>query len=72
MINYDDVKKGKHNENNSNLPYIPDHPYRMLVIGGSWSGKANALLNLKKRQDEMIIIMSVIDKIYLYVKDQIK
>ena len=48
MINYDDVKKGKHNENNSNLPYIPDHPYRMLVIGGSWSGKANALLNLKK------------------------
>ena len=26
--------------------YIPDHPYRILIIGGSGSGKANVLLNL--------------------------
>ena len=33
-----------------------------FVIGGSGSGKTNALLNLIKEQDD-------IDKIYLYAKD---
>ena len=42
--------------------HIPDHPYRILIIGGSVSGKTNALLNLIKEQDD-------IDKIYLYTKD---
>ena len=32
-------------------PYIPDHPYRMLIIRGSGSGKTSALLNLIKEQD---------------------
>ena len=45
-----------------NATYIPDHPYRILIIGGSGSAKTNALLNLIKEQDD-------IDKIYLYVKD---
>ena len=44
------------------MSYIPDHPYRVLIIGGSGSGKTNALLNLIKEQDD-------IDKIYLYAKD---
>ena len=35
--------KTKHNKN---WPYIPDHPYR-IIIGGSGSGKTNLLLNLK-------------------------
>ena len=43
-------------------PYIPDHPYRILIIGGSGSGKANVLLNLMKHQ------RSDIGKTYLYVK----
>ena len=43
-------------------PYIPDHPYRKLIIGGSASGKTNALLNLINNQPD-------IDKIYLYAKD---
>ena len=34
---------------NSNWPYTPDHPYRILIIGGSGSGKTNALLNLIKK-----------------------
>ena len=38
------------------------HPYRALIIGGSESGKTNALLNLIKEQDD-------IDKIYLYARD---
>ena len=44
------------------MSYIPDHPYRVLIIGGSGSGKTNALLNLIKEQDD-------IDKMYLYAKD---
>ena len=45
------------------MAYIPDHPYRMLIIEGSGSGKANALSNLINNQPD-------IDKIYLYAKDQ--
>ena len=37
----------------------------MLIIGGSWSRKTNALLNLIKQQDSD----SLIDNIYLYAKD---
>ena len=40
-------------------PYIPDHPDRILIIGGSGSGKTNILLNLISEQND-------IDKIYLY------
>ena len=32
---------------NPNWPYIPDHPYRILIIGGSELDKTNMLLNLK-------------------------
>ena len=48
--------------NNEKWPYIPDHSYRIIIIGGFESGKTNALLNLIKEQD-------VIDKIYLYARD---
>ena len=44
------------------LPFIPDQTYRILIIGGSWSGKTNALLNLISQHDD-------IDKFYLYTKD---
>ena len=47
---------------NSNWPYIPDHPYRILIFGGSGSGKTNVLLNLIKHQRPDI------GKIYLYLK----
>ena len=33
-------------EHNPNWPEIPDHAYRMLIVGGSGSGKTNAFLNL--------------------------
>ena len=29
-------------EHKPNWPQIPDHPYRILIIGGSGSGKANS------------------------------
>ena len=41
-----------------NWPEIPAHPYRILIVGGSGSGKTNALLNLKNHEPD-------IDKIYL-------
>ena len=48
-------------ENNLIWPYIPDHPYRILIIGGSGSGKTNALLNLINNQPD-------IDKIKIHKK----
>ena len=63
MINFDDCTNENIIEHNSKWPYIPDHPYRILIIGGSGSGKTNALLNLINNQLD-------IDKIYLYAKDQ--
>ena len=47
---------------NPNWPYIPDHPYRILIIGGSGSEKINILLKLINQQP-------AIHKIHLYVKD---
>ena len=51
MNNYNESVEINHN---SNWPYIPDHPYRILVIGDSGSGKTNVLLNLIKRQRPVI------------------
>ena len=47
---------------NLNWPQTPDHPCRILKVGGSGSGKTNALLNLISNQLD-------IDKIYFYAKD---
>ena len=46
MINFDDVIKENMKEHNPNLLQIPDHPYRILMIRGSGSGKTNLLFNL--------------------------
>ena len=62
MINFDDYTNENIIEHNSKWPYIRDHPYRILIIGGSGSGKTNALLNLINNQPD-------IDKTYLHAKD---
>ena len=66
MINLDKIVNAnnekcneKHNEKQL---YIPDHPYRTLIIGGSGSGKTNTLLHLINEKKEF-------DKIYLNAKD---
>ena len=61
MINSDNSTNENKTEHNLNWPYIPDHPYRILIVGGSGPGKTNALLNLINNQPD-------IHKIYLYAK----
>ena len=46
MINLDDITNENNQEHNEKWQYIPDHMYRILIVGGSGSGKTNALLNL--------------------------
>ena len=62
MINFDDSTNKNKTEHNLKWPYIPDNPYRILIVRGSGSGKTNALLNLIDNQPD-------IDKIYFYAKD---
>ena len=57
ILNVDNITNENNKEHKEKWPYIPDHPYRILIIGGSVS-----LLNLISQQDD-------IDKIYLYAKD---
>ena len=55
MINFHDVTKKKHN---TNWPEIPDHSKKILITGGSGSGKTNLLFNLINQQPHT-------DKFYL-------
>ena len=61
MINFDDVTKENIKKHNSNWPQIPNHPYRISIIGKYGSGKTNSLFNIISQQPD-------IDKIHLYAK----
>ena len=52
MFNFDYITKEDIKKYYSNSPEIPGHPYRILVIGGSGSGKTNALLSLIKHKPD--------------------
>ena len=65
MINYDDVTKW--NLNKHNRLRISNHPYRILVNGGSGSKKIYTLINLTKEQYDDDY--SITNKIYLHAKD---
>ena len=52
-------------EHNENWSQIPNHPYRILIIGGSGFGKRNGLLDL-------INYKLYTDKRVLYAKDSCK
>ena len=58
MINFDEYTNENKVNHNPNWPYIPDHPYIILIIEGSGSGKTNMLLNLINNQPD-------IDKIFV-------
>ena len=54
MIISDNYTNENNREHNSMWPYIPDQPYRILIIGGSGSGETNALLNFINNQQILI------------------
>ena len=62
MFNFDYITKEDIKEHNPNWADVHDHPYKILIVGGSGSGKTNGLLNLINHEPD-------IDKIYLYAKD---
>ena len=65
MFNFDYITKENIKEHNPNWPEIPVHVYRILIAGGSGSGRTSALLNLINNEPD-------IDESYLYVKDPSK
>ena len=65
MVNFDDYTDENKPKHDLKWPYIPDHAYRILILGGSGSGKTNPLLNLINNQPD-------IDRIYLYAKSVCK
>ena len=63
MINCEDVTNKNIDIHNLNYPQIPNHLYKILIIGDSGSGTINTLLNLIKQLDNDDYSI-----IYLYVK----
>ena len=61
MFNFDYITKEDIKEHNPNRPEIPDYPYIILIVGGSGSGKTNALLNLINNETD-------IDKFFYMLK----
>ena len=63
MINLDSITNENNNrKHNEKWSYIPDHPYKILKIGGSGSGKTNALSNLineKKTLTKFIFMQEI-------------
>ena len=62
MNNLNSFTNKNNEKHNEKWPYIPDHLYKILIIGGSGLEKTNTLLNLIYEQND-------IDKIYLYARD---
>ena len=62
MIYSDSITNKNNKQHNEKWPYIPDHPYRIFIAGGSGSVKTKGLSNLINEQDD-------IDKVYLYERD---
>ena len=65
MLNFDYITKEDIKKRNPNLLENPDHPYRILITGGSGPGKINASLNQINNESD-------IDKIYLYAKEKVQ
>ena len=62
MFRFDYIANKDIKEHNPNLPKILDYLQRILIVLGSGSGKANALLNLINHEMD-------VDKNFLYAKD---
>ena len=66
MMNFDEYTNENKLMHNPDWPYIPDHPYRILIIGGSGSEKTNTLLNLINN-NQILIKYICMQKIYMKI-----
>ena len=48
-----DITKENTKEQNPEWQEVPDHPHRILMLGGSGCGKTNALLNLINNEPDL-------------------
>ena len=64
MFNFDYITKEDIKEHNPNWPQIHGHSQKILLVGGSWSGKTNAFLNLLSRQPVLIKLICML-KVYM-------
>ena len=51
MINLNNIVNNNNEKHNEKWPYIPDHPYRILIIGGYRSGKTNTMNDVYENID---------------------
>ena len=68
LVNFDDVTKENITEYNPNWPEIFDYPYRIVIHGGSGSGKTNSSFNLINQQQ---ILRRFIDMLKILIKQNI-
>ena len=59
MVNIDNIVNENNKKHNEKWSHIPDHPYKILIIGDSGSEETNVLLNLIKEQDDIDKIICV-------------
>ena len=48
MFNLDNITNENNKDQNHKWAYIPGHPYRMLMIGGSGSRKSKSIVESSK------------------------
>ena len=53
LINFEDFIKENIKEHNANWLQISDHPYRILITGGSGSGETNSLFSLIRQREDI-------------------
>ena len=69
MINFDDYANENKTQHNQKQRNIPDHPYRILIIGGSATEKTNQLLNLINSQPVFIEYSNAIQDVYKIIDE---
>ena len=69
MINFDDYANENKTQHNQKQPNIPDHPCRILIIGGSATEKTNELLNLINNQPVFIEYSNAIQDVYKIIDE---
>ena len=71
IINFDNVIEENTITHNLNWSYVPVNPYRILITGGSGSGKRNTLFSLIHHQKNDDIIDKIIYMLRIHMNQNI-